>query len=64
MMDIHASSKSAIRVNFGVKSITVRGETIHPECRTDEELMTTVAFSKEAIGCCDRCGVPLEEIPV
>lgn len=63
-MDINASPKSAVRVNFGVKSITVRGQTIHPECRTDDELFTTVMFSKYAIGSCDRCGVPLEEVPV
>jgi hypothetical protein len=50
---------------MGIKSITVVGETIHPECRTEEELGWTVRFNHEAHPGeqCPRCDQPLSQVP-
>jgi uncharacterized metal-binding protein YceD (DUF177 family) len=50
---------------YGVSVIAVRGERVHPECRTDEERRLTVQFytDVEPVGDCARCGEPLREVP-
>lgn len=58
--------KSAVRFNFDCGAIRIRGETIHPECRTDEEVMMTAIFinsAKVPDSDCPRCGNTLLKAP-
>lgn len=54
---------SDVRNAYGVNAIRVRGDLVHPECRTDEECTWTVQFLRAHNGTCDRCGQSLAEQP-
>lgn len=59
-------NKAAIRRAFEVKAVKVGGRTLHPECRTDGEVMMAAHFYKELPAGsenCDRCAKPLAEVP-
>lgn len=59
-------SSKALR-EMDIIAVNVRGEVVHPECRTEDELRLTVRFmgpnAVAGVDTCDRCGGRLHEIP-
>lgn len=57
--------KSSVTLRgLGVRAVTVRNATVHPECRTEEERQYTAQFLRGfMVGNCPRCEQPLAREP-